>query len=240
MQKSGKNTVETVAPEAPITKKRPVAKDLDSYMEGPAVPHATTAPSKEHPHGTETKSHSRKSILQQHVAFFDHDNDGIITPWDTFKGFRILGFNLFLSLLATIIINVNFAYVTQPYWIPNPFFWIYVENIHKAKHGSDSEIYDTEGRFVPQKFEDAFAKYAKHSPDFMTVGELLEMIKGNRNVGDPFGWFAAYFEWLTVYLLVGYEWKINKEDIRGVLDGSLFYTIRERRLKESGGYKKAY
>jgi peroxygenase len=59
----------------------------------------------------------------------------MIYPWDTYNGFRDLGFNIIFSLLATFIINVNFSYPTRlAYsWIPDPWFRVYVPSVHKAK-----------------------------------------------------------------------------------------------------------
>lgn len=77
--------------------------------------------------------------------------------------------------------------------MPDPLFRIHVARIHKDKHGSDSGTYDTEGRFVPQKFEDMFAKYADGGDtiDLWQVGKLLS---GQRLVADPIGWGGAFFE----------------------------------------------
>lgn len=73
--------------------------------------------------------------MQQHILFWDRDNDGQIYPWDTYIGFRELGFNIFFSLLAVLIINLNFSYPTRlaHSWLPDPFFRVYVDSVHKAK-----------------------------------------------------------------------------------------------------------
>jgi peroxygenase len=58
-----------------------------------------------------------------------------------------LGFSLAFSGIAVGIIHGGFAYPTQKSWIPilgNPLFNVYVDTLNKAKHGSDSETYDTE------------------------------------------------------------------------------------------------
>lgn len=127
--------------------------------------------------------------MQQHVLFWDRDRDGEIYPLDTYTGFRDLGFNILFSLLATLIINLNFSYPTRLAHsiIPDPRFRVYVDSIYKAKHGSDSGTFDAEGRFVPQAFEDMFSKYDCDGDGALTFGELFEMMHGNRCAADPFG-----------------------------------------------------
>jgi peroxygenase len=121
------------------------------------------------------------------------ESTGVLWPHDTFIGFRRLGFNLVLSLLALFIIHANFSYPTVSGWLPDPFFRIYLRAVHKDKHGSDTGTYDHEGRFVPQKFEDVFAKYAG-GREYLTLGDVWNVLKGQRCVADPVGWGGAFFE----------------------------------------------
>ena len=120
--------------------------------------------------------------------------DSVIWPSDTYYGFRRLGYNVFLSVLALFIIHANFSYPTVSGYLPDPLFRIYTERIHKDKHGSDSGTYDNEGRFIPQKFEDIFAKYAGGDKQGITFWEILDYMKGQRLVADPVGWGGAFFE----------------------------------------------
>lgn len=115
---------------------------------------------------------------------------------DTYRGLRGVGWNILLSLFATIIIHVPFSYPTVPGYLPDPFFRIYLKNIHKTKHGSDTGTYDSEGRFVPQKFEDMFSKYADDK-DFVTLRDVWNLLKGQRVVADPFGTTAAALECMS-------------------------------------------
>lgn len=81
---------------------------------------------------------------------------GLIYPIDTFTGFHKIGFNPLLAFFAIFVIHGTFSYPSQPGWLPDPLFSLNTANMHRCKHGSDSETYDTEGRYVPVSVVKAF------------------------------------------------------------------------------------
>ncbi|CAI9096751.1 OLC1v1032961C1 [Oldenlandia corymbosa var. corymbosa] len=163
------------------------------------------------------------SALQKHVMFFDSNNDGFIYPWETFKGFRAIGCGILLSGFAAIFIHLSLSSKTRSDKGFTLRFPIEVKNIKKAKHGSDSGVYDTQGRFVATKFEQMFKQHAHTNPNALTAQELNELLKANRQPKDFGGWIAAYIEWKILYK-VGKDKQglLPKETVKAVYDGSLF------------------
>lgn len=214
-----------------LLKQRTLPKNLDEFIKNPGEPRTSQVVDKEHPN--QGPRRSDQTVLQQHVEFFDRDNDGIINTWDTFYGFRELGFNILFSLFAVPVIHFFLSFPTQDSWIPDPLFRIYVKNIHHGKHGSDQEVYNSEGKFVPQKFEEMFSKFDHGNKGGLTLKELYQMTEASRNVLDPFGWVANKFEFGVLWLLAQKNGMISKDAIRGQYDGSLFYKISaERKLQQ--------
>ncbi|PON47775.1 Caleosin-related [Trema orientale] len=178
---------------------------------------------------------SEEFVLQKHAAFFDRNHDGVVYPWETFQGFRAIGCGIALSTVAAIFINIGLSGSTRPGKFPNPLFPIEIKNIHLGKHGSDSGSYDTEGRFVPEKFEEMFRKHAHTYPDALTSDELNELLKANRVPKDFAGWIGALSEWKILYLIAKDEnGLLYKDKVRAVYDGTLF----EQMEKEHSASKK--
>ncbi|CAJ0628012.1 16080_t:CDS:2 [Entrophospora sp. SA101] len=197
--------------EVPITVERKVPHNLEETLGNPGLPRANVAASREKPNGT------IGNVKRRTVDFWDTDHDGVIRPFDTYQGFRRLGFNIFYCIFSAVSLHLSIAYMTQKSWIPflgNPFFKIYTDRIYKCKHGSDSESYDTEGRFVPQKFEELFSKYDKNNKGGLNSRDILNLIYGNGNVWDPVGWAFAAFEWGTLYMLCADEHVANEYEKR--------------------------
>ncbi|CDZ97068.1 EF-hand domain pair [Phaffia rhodozyma] len=235
-QKSDQSTGFSTVIEGHVAMKRhskePVG--LEEKLHLPYVPRANIAVSTEMPDGTPgwREKHSHQSVMEQHCLFWDRDGDGVIWMTDTFRGFRQLGYNLIMSFLGMMIINPGFSFFSGNSIFPDPFCRITLANIHRAKHGSDSGAFDTEGRFVPNKFEAIFTKYDDEGKGGITFWQGLRMLYRNRCIADGAGIVAASFEWIITYVLF---WPddgvITKEQMRTVYDGSVFFEIARERQR---------
>jgi len=172
----------------------------------------------------------QETALQKHIAFFDANRDGVVTWIETYRGFRALGFNIPASLYAATVIHLCMGYATAPSWWPT--ISIYIKNIARARHGSDSQVYDERGHFSEEKFHKMMSRYDTDRDGFLSRKELINMIFAQRSAFDPFGWFAACLEWGFFWFLVRQPLPHNKtlfgakiDHVRGQFDGSLFYAI---------------
>jgi len=179
------------------------------------------------------------TALQQHILFWDRDNDGIIHPLDVYNGFRELGFNFPFSA-GSLLIPIFFSYPTTiAYsWLPDPWLRIYVGSIHKAKHGSDTGIFDVDGHFHADRFDAMFDRWDSDRCGGLSETQMFHMWKKNRLAADVAGWCFAFMEVWTTWLLLQRDGRVWKEDLKGCYDGTLFWRISEE--VKAGEYKKGY
>ncbi|XP_027118217.2 peroxygenase 1-like [Coffea arabica] len=135
------------------------------------------------------------TALQQHISGFDLNKDGILYPWETYAGLRGIGWNVIASTILTIVFNVTFSYASLPGWVPSLLFPVYIENIHKNKHGDDTENYDKKGSFFSDDFEMLLSDLCPpKSPNKLKLTELWKMpVHIIRWIKEKMGWKALYF-----------------------------------------------
>lgn len=207
----------------------PIAMGVEKELHKPHLPRANLAVTRECPFGSTkngwAKQHKNYSTLEQHCLFFDPDADGVIWPTDTFRGLWQLGYPFWLIVSATVIIHTGFSWFSSDAWIlPDPFFRLKVKQMHRSKYGSDTHVFDQEGRFHPQLFENIFTKYDKENKGGLTFMDGMRMLYGNRVVADFAGMLAGFIEWLLTYFLIANEEGLcMKEDLRKCYDGSIFF-----------------
>uniref|UniRef100_A0ACD5V8S5 Uncharacterized protein n=1 Tax=Avena sativa TaxID=4498 RepID=A0ACD5V8S5_AVESA len=170
------------------------------------------------------------TALQKHASFFDRNKDGIITPSESFEGYVAIGCDVEFSRETASSVHAALGPKTSPVDAPLPHINIYIDQIHKAMHGSDTGAYDANGRFVPPKFEEIFIKHAKVRPDALTSLEVEELILANRDPLDPQSWGGPVKEWgLSYKLSSDKDGFLHKDSIRGIYDGSEFIKLEEKR-----------
>jgi hypothetical protein len=141
----------------------------------------------------QTPEGNGRTALQRHCDFWDTDGDGLIYPWDIYRGFSRLGFHSILCLWAAITMAICASYNTHTSYIPHPLFAINLNNINSNRHGSSTGTYDMDGELDERRFEAIFQKYAK-GKDYLTMWTTYNVWRTQRCGLDLFGWFAGGLE----------------------------------------------
>ncbi|KAK8101841.1 hypothetical protein PG999_012215 [Apiospora kogelbergensis] len=84
--------------------------------------------------------------------------------------------------------------------VPDSRLRIHVDSIHKAKHGSDTGVYDIDGELPAHIFDKTFARYNTDQT-------------GCLGAADVAGWSFSFMEWWTTWLLQQGNGRVWGEDI---------------------------
>jgi hypothetical protein len=135
-------------------------------------------------------------VLEQHCGFFDRDGDGVIWPRETYQTCREFDWGIPLSLFFAGFLHAVQSWGTVPwrFGLPDPFFRIWLENVHFNKHGSSTMAFNNEGIFRPQFMDEFFDKFDRDGKGGLTFEEGLHGLRRIRMTWDAFGQVSAMFE----------------------------------------------
>ncbi len=165
------------------------------------------------------------TALQRHVAFFDYDGDGYVTLGEDYRGLRALGLDPVSSAAFATIINGALGTSTIGY----PSLTISIYGIAGAVHGSDTGIYDSQGRFNEEQFDRLFADWDKNGDGGLNALELARRTVVEADLWDVFGVVASTGEFGLLFAVAAEDGKLSRDRMRAFYDGTLFYTLAEER-----------
>lgn len=176
-----------------------------------------------------------RTALQKHVDFFDTNHDGRITLSETYHGFRRLGFGAVRSAAFAGVINAALGPTTSG----APSLTVDTERIHAGRHGSDTGIYDKQGRFSRPRFRRLFARYDANGDDALDGEDLARLFADKRN--DIVGHLGSKAEFALLLEIAGEDRQggkvLTRRRLERFYNGSLFYRLAEevaaRRAGES-------
>ena len=170
-----------------------------------------------------------RTALQKHVGFFDRNSNGQITLGETYDGLRALGFGRIRSSAFAFAINAGLGRATgASWWSP---LTVNVDKIELGKHDSDTDVYDTNGRFNQEKFEAVFTKFDNNQDGALSEDEFVTFFARNRE--STVGSFASKAEFGLLMEIAGEEAivdgrrvnTLSQERLAEFYDGSLFYKV---------------
>lgn len=171
------------------------------------------------------------TALQKHAMFFDEDGDGVITPLETYRRLRALGFGRVLSAVSAVAIHAGLSSKTGGSWGSIP-----VAAVHKGMHPSDTGVYDAQGRFDSDAFELLFARFDADRSGSLSESELDAMLAAHA-AERPGGETASRLEFKLLMMIASDRSKrvegrelraISRERLLAFYDGSLFYELAGR------------
>ena len=179
--------------------------------------------------GNAPKPRPDRTPLQRHVDFFDRNSDGSTTVPETYKGLRALGLGRILSGAAAVGINLGLARSTGAPWYS---LTINNDNIHQAKHDSDSDVYDVNGKYDAAKFDEMFQKHDTNQDGALNKAEIDTMLEKNKET--KVGRVASGAEFGLLLRVAGEDNAegtkvLTRARMESFYDGSLFFKLAEER-----------
>ncbi len=167
--------------------------------------------------------------MQNHVAFFDFNHDGLISIEEAALGMRLLGFDKQAAEILAIPTATGISAMTN-----SPPNTTAIANLKKGKGTASTWSFDKDGNFDEVQFNKTFDHYAG-AKGYLNEADL-DRIADDKSKGGSFDRRRALIQFLSLLNAAGQIRKgtsekiLTRERMEHFYSGRLFYDIRDERL----------